>query len=367
MRVREASIDEFVDYPYILYRGCKNWVGDLKVNTKKLLSTSHPFWERAERRLFVCEKNGRVCGRIAGIINHLHNEFWKEKVCFWGFFDCENELEVSRMLFRAVEDYAKEKGMEILRGPANPSSNYTWGLLVENFDEPNCLMMPYNFEYYQDLVLKNGYVKEKDLYAYKWSIEKEVSLNPKLIERIKRLNPDISIEHADLSNLRKVFEDVKNVYNKAWEKNWGFVPMTDGEIEEMAKELKFLLKDDYLTFARNAKGEAVAFSLILPDFNIVLSEIGGSINLFNIWKVLWRYLFRIDRGRVLTLGVNYEYRGRGIEALLIGKAIEVAKKYSWRTGELSWTLEDNVKINKTIERFGGVLYKRYRIFRKEIN
>lgn len=366
MRVRQATIEEFVDYPYILYKDCKNWVGDLKVNVKRLISLSHPFWINAERELFVCEKDGRICGRIAAIINYSYNKFWNEKVCFWGFFDCDNDFEVAKALFSQVEEFAKEKDMNILRGPANPSSNYTWGLLVENFDEPNCVMMPYNFEYYQELVVRNGYVKEKDLYAYKWNIEKESSFQTELLERIRKANSDIRIEHANLNNFRKVFDDVKNVYNKAWEKNWGFVPMSDAEIEEMGNELKPVLKEDYLIFARDKSGEVVGFSLILPDLNIVLSSLNGRITPINIFGALYRYFFKIDRGRVLTLGVNLEYRGRGIEVLIIMKAIDIAKKYGWKTGELSWTLEDNIKINKTIEKFGGVLYKRYRVFRKDI-
>ncbi len=366
MRVREAEIKEFIEFPYNLYKRTTQWVGDLKTNVISLLSLSHPFWKKAERKLFVVEDLGRIKGRIAAIINHAYNEFWNERCCFFGFFDVENDLRLASLLFSEVERYAACKGMRILRGPANPSSNYTWGLLIENFELPNRIMMPYNFPYYEGLILKNGYVKEKDLYAFEWKASSMSVFSSDFIEKIRRRNSDVVIENADLSHLERVFDDVKSVYNKAWENNWGFVPMSDDEIRVMAQELKTILKNDYLIFARNKKGEAVAFSLLLPDFNYALSVVRGRITPLNFLPFLWRYLFGIKGGRMLTLGVNREYRGRGIEILIIMKAIEIVRKLGWEWAELSWTLEDNIKINKTIERFGGRLYKKYRIFRKDI-
>ncbi|MCX7905346.1 MAG: GNAT family N-acetyltransferase [Elusimicrobiales bacterium] len=366
MRVRESSIDEFIEYSYNLYSKCKNWVGDLKKNLKRLLSDQHPFWSFSEKKLFVVEENGLIKGRIAAIINQRHNSFWNERCCFFGFFDCENDNKVAELLFGQVESFSKEKGMSIIRGPANPSSNYSWGLLVDNFDAPNCIMMPYNYSYYENLIIQNGYKKEKDLYAYEWDIASYSSYHMSLFEKISKNNKDIVIESADLSDFEKVFNDVKKVYNRAWEKNWGFIPMTDEEIREMANTLKSVIKSDYLIFARNGNDEAVGFSLILPDLNIPLSVVKGKINIFNFIPFLYKYLFKINKGRVLTLGVIDNYRGKGIEVLIIKKAIEIAKKYGWQKGELSWTLEDNVKINKTIEKFGGRLYKKYRIFRKDL-
>lgn len=365
--IRKANIDEFVNFPYDLYYSCKNWVGGLKRDVKRLLSSSHPFWKRAEGVFFVAEKDGKIKGRIAGILNYAHNEFWNENVCFFGFFDCVDDELIARKLFESVEDFAKKKGCSIVRGPANPSSNYTWGLLVENFNDPNCIMMPYNYPYYEKLLIACGYKKEKDLYAFEWNLSSKINISENLINDIKEKNKDITIENADLGDFGKIFQDVKNVYNKAWEKNWGFIPMSDEEIKEMAKELKPLLKSDYLIFARNENGKAIAFSLMLPDFNIPLACLNHGITFFGILKAIYKYFFGIDRGRVLTLGVNEEYRGRGIEVLIILKAIEIAKKYKWKRGELSWTLEDNIKINKTIEKFGASIYKRYRIFSKFVS
>lgn len=366
MILRETDdLKSFVDFPFKLHENNKYFVGDLKVNIKDLLSLSHPFWDKAERKLFCVEENGKRLGQIAAIINHAYNEFHSEKICFFGFFDCINDVHASKMLFDAVEKYAREKNMTEIYGPANPSSNYTWGLLVENFNEPNVVMMPYNPEYYINLIESAGYTKKKDLYAFKWTYNEKIERFRKLVGRVSKSLIDFKIEFADLKNIEKVFEDVKYVYNRAWEKNWGFVPMSEREIEQMAKELKPILKKEYLMFGR-VGDRAVSFCLILPNFNIALKVLKGRITPFNIFPFLYKYLFKLNFGRMLTLGVIDEYRGRGIEALMILKAIEVAERLGWKWGELSWTLEDNTKINKTIEKIGGVIYKKYRIYSKPL-
>lgn len=367
MYVREPKDPlEFVKFPYNFIKKDPNWVGDLIKSSLSLISDSHPFWDNAEKKLFVAEEKGKILGRICGIINRSYNEFHKEKAAFFGFFDCENDINAAKLLFEAVENWARSKNCDLIRGPANPSSNYTWGMLVENFKEPNVVMMPYNPEYYASLVESSGYKKEKDLYAFKWVYDENIAGNfLSVVERIKKENSEISIEFADVKNINTVFEDFKAVYNKAWENNWGFVPMSEREIENMALELKPLIKKEYIFFAKHGD-LPVAFCLLLPDFNIALKALNGSFSAFNIIPFIYNYLFKIKSGRMLALGVNKEYRGRGIEVLMILKAIEIAKDLGWNWGELSWTLEDNIKINRTIEKFGGKIYKKYRIYRKDL-
>ncbi|MBP7795789.1 MAG: hypothetical protein KA059_03310 [Elusimicrobiales bacterium] len=367
MYIKETSdIKEFVDFQYRLLKKNPNFIGDLKSAAEFLLSDAHPFWETAEKKLFLAISNDQIVGRIAGILNHKYNEFQRENTAFFGFFDCINDTEVASLLFAAAEKWAVEKKCNKIVGPANPSSNYSFGLLVENFDEPNVIMMPYNPPYYIELIEGNGYVKEKDLYAFKWVYDKELfrRLAP-VVERINKSNKSIRIETVDIKNLSKAFEDVKAVYNKAWENNWGFVPMTDGEIEQMAREIKPILKKEYVFFARDGE-KPVAFCLMLGDMNIALKKLTGRITPFNVLPFLYNYFFKIKSGRLLALGVNKEYRGRGIEVMMILEAIKNAKKLGWDWGELSWTLEDNFKINKTIEKFGGKVYKKYRLYSKVI-
>jgi len=367
MEIKEIkNIEKFVDFGYLISKRNPNWIMDFRKNQINILSESHPFWKKAEKKLFAVYENGKIIGKIAAMINHYYNEFHGEKSAFFGFFDCEDNKEAAKILFESSANWARERGCFLMRGPANPSSNYTWGLLIENFDEPNVIMMPYNPPYYISLIEDCGYYKEKDLYAFKWIYNKEIldKFNP-TIDRIKKENSDIAIDFADIDNLKNVFEDFKSVYNRAWEKNWGFVPMTDEEIENMAGELKAIIKREYIFFAKK-NNIPVAFCLMLPDFNIALKALKESFIPLNFLKFFYNYLFKIKSGRMLALGVNLEYRGRGIEVLMILKAIEISKKLNWEWGDLSWTLEDNIKINKTIEKFGGRIYKKYRIYRKEL-
>ena len=366
MKIREPVDEkEFIELSYILSKNNPYWVCDLRKNFLKLVSNTHPFWLEAERKLFVCEDNGKIVGRICGINNKRYNQFHNEKGAFFGFFDCINDLNVAQALFYSVEKWAKERGCDFIRGPANPSSNYTWGLLVENFNETNVIMMPYNPPYYIDLIENSGYRKEKDLFAFRWIYNDEIISKMKKIEqKIIEENKNLYFEFINTKKIDLAFNYVKDVYNSAWEKNWGFVPMSEKEIENMASEIKPILKKEYVFFVKD-KDKPVAFCFILPDFNKALKKVNGSLNIFNLIPFVYT-LFKIKSGRMLALGVIEEYRGKGIEVMIILKAIEIAKKLGWEWGELSWTLEDNLKINKTIEKFGGKIYKKYRIYRKEL-
>ncbi len=290
-KIRESELDEFIDFSHKISLKYNNWVCNLKNNERKLLSLNHPFWKKAERKLFVVEKNGNIIGKIAGIINYAYDEFHNEKTAFFGFFDCIDDEKAAGMLLKNVEDFAKEKGYNRIIGPANPSSNYTWGVLIENFDESNVIMMPYNPPYYADLLESNGYVKEKDLYAFKWIyIEEIMKRFEGVLNKIYEENKEIRIEFANLDDINSVFNDFKNVYNKAWEKNWGFVPMSDEEIEETFNELKKIIKKEYVLFAKDGE-KAVAFCLMLPDFNIALKAFNKKTFPLN-WLVFFStYLF----------------------------------------------------------------------------
>ncbi|GAB4030031.1 MAG: GNAT family N-acetyltransferase [Elusimicrobiota bacterium] len=366
-KIKETQdIKGFAAFPYNLYLKNPFWVGELKNDVVKLLSPSHPFWFHAEKKLFMAfDGEGQAIGRIAAIVNHSHNSFHNEKCGFFGFFDCIDNTEVSGALLCAAENWLKSRGMDMLRGPANPSSNETWGMLVEGFDSPNMVMMPYNFSYYKDLVEKAGYCKEKDLLAFKFLTSKGFPQRfRKITDRVVR-DGSVKINLVDIDKIDSELEKLKDIYNKAWEKNWGFVPMTQAEIEHMASDLKPFLKSDYLFFA-SVKGDPAAFCLLLPDFNIPLKSAHGKLTPFNIPIFLWRMFFSLKSGRLLALGVKSEYRNRGLELLMIKQAIESASRMGWEWGELSWTLEDNEKINSVISNIGGVVYKKYRIYSKKL-
>jgi GNAT superfamily N-acetyltransferase len=361
----EKDLGAFIDLPYALFKGHPHWVGDLKKDVRHLLETGHPFWRHADRRLFMAFRDGRPVGRIAAISNHAHNNFHSDKAGFFGFFDCADDKEAAAGLFAAACAWLKTKGMDCAIGPVNPSTNETCGMLLEGFDGPPMVMMPYNPPYYLELAAGAGFTKAKDLYAYRYPTAAGF---PERFEKIvSRMNRDgkVTVHLAQVKALDAAIAEVKDIYNSAWEKNWGFVPMTAEEMDDLAIALKPLLKPDYLYFARY-EGKPAGFALMLPDFNIALKAAGGALTPFNILPFLHKVTFRLNRGRLLTLGIKKEFRGKGLELLLIKQAILSAKKMGWEYGEMSWTLEDNTLINKTIETLGGEVYRKYRLFEKKL-
>ena len=364
-----AELTAFIDFPYRLFADHPFWVGELKSDTKKLLSSGHPFWRHAEAKLFMAfEETGagpRSLGRIAAIINSRHNAFHNEKCGFFGFFDCEDNEQAAGALFEAACRWLKEKGMDLARGPVNPSTNETCGMLVEGFDSPPMIMMPYNPPYYAKLSEAAGFMKAKDLYAWRCPATADF---PERLEKIAARATrglDVSIEPVDIKNIDASMGELKEIYNSAWEKNWGFVPMTDEELNDMAAALKPVLRPGCLSFAR-VGGKAAGFSLLLPNLNTALRRARGSLNALNILPFLWSMKFSVTSGRLIALGVTGEFRNRGLEILLTRYSAAAAKKMGWEFGELSWTLEDNDSINTVIAAAGGVIYKKYRIYEKPL-
>jgi GNAT superfamily N-acetyltransferase len=368
LEIRElpaAKLAEFVDYPYGLFRGHPHWCGELKKDTLHLLDNAHPFWLHSEKALYMAYRDGRPAGRLAAIVNRAHNSFHCENLGFFGFFDCADDPAAAAGLFDAAEKYLRAKGMDAIRGPVNPSTNETCGLLAEGFDGPPMVMMPYNPPYYERLIADSGFAKAKDLLAWRLDMSKPFSERfDKIARRVAR-SGGVKIEFVRPGGLDRAIADIKEIYNAAWDKNWGFVPMTDAEFTAMAAAMKPVLKPDYLFFA-TVDGKPAAFTLLLPDLNVPLKAAHGSLNPLTILPFLWKMFFGMKAGRLLTLGVKKEFRNRGLEVLLIKEAFEAGRRMNWEYGEMSWTLEDNDQINGVIEALGGTVYRKYRLFDKTL-
>jgi len=266
--LKDDRIEDFINFPYALFEGDRYWVGDLKSNVRYLLSPRHPFWLHGERALFVAYREGRAVGRVAAVINRAYNTFHEDNTGFFGFFDCENDPEAAEALLGSAENYLEKKGLDHVIGPVNPSTNETCGLLIDGFDGLPMIMMPYNPEYYIKLVEGAGYAKAKDLFAYRIDVSKGFSPRyEKIIKRLERGN--IRIREADVKQLDKEIASVKKIYNGAWEKNWGFVPMTDREFFEEAASLKWVVKPEYSYYFR-------------PKFNGVSGRPFGSPSSLNL-------------------------------------------------------------------------------------
>jgi len=355
---------EFIDFPYLLYKKDKFWVPPLRFEEKKLFDAKNPFYKNAQIKLFLYKKDGQIQGRIAAIVNRWHNDYHKDKVGFFGFFECINDYDVASKLFDSASEFLKENGLKSIRGPANPSFNHTCGLLYRGFFQEPVYMMPYNPKYYIDLVERYGFKKAKDLFAFYLSVANKPQ--HKYIELAEKIAKKYNVVLRSLS--KKYFErDLEilwDIYCKAWADNWGFVPPTKEEFFYLSKDMKNLVSSELVIIAEK-DGIPCAYSAIIPDFNYLLKKAKGSITPINLVSII-STIPKIDNYRLITLGIIPEFRKLGIDLLLYLKSFEVVEKRNGKGGELSWTLEDNDKINKAIISMNAEHYKTYRIYEKNI-
>jgi hypothetical protein len=362
---KESEIADFINLPWKIYADKPNWVPPLKKAVRRLLDPNrHPFWKFSERVLFLAKRGSRTVGRIAGILDNNFNSFHNEDMGAWGFFECENDLSTARALFEAVEQWTRSKGLSFMRGPFNPSTNYDVGLLVEGFQYPPSIMMPYNPPYYLQLVESYGFLKEKDLLAVILERNsKKTDRIDRLVRRISR-NKNVTIRQADKKNFDSEMALIREIYNAAWSRNWGFVPMTDEEMVEIGKEMIRIADTDIILFVYY-EGEPVGVIVALPDIGPLLKRLNGKIGLLGILKFLL-YKHEIRGARALAMGFKKSHQGLGLPLLAFNHLIKVWENKVFDYVEIGWNLEDNYDIIKIELEFGARIYKRYRIFRKDL-
>ncbi len=365
----EVLKNKFMKFPWSLYKGNPNWVPPLLLDVKNNLDTKkNPFYRHSKIKMWLAKKDGVIAGRIAAIINDNHNIEHNDKVGFFGFFECRNDVDIAKALFDTASEYLKECGMNTIRGPVNPSTNDECGLLIQGYDSPSVLLMTYNHPYYINLIEECGFTKAKDLYAYEVDID-TITKNGSYarLERITELimkKENIKIRQIKLNDLANEILKVREVYNAAWEKNWGFVPMTDAEFHHNAENLKLIVREDLVFFAE-CDGKPVGFSLSLPDFNQVFIKMNGRLFPFGIFTFL-KNKKKIDTIRVIMMGVVPEFQRKGIDGVFVYHTIKNGVANGLTKAEISWVLEDNVAMVQTAEKLGANLYKKYRIFDKKL-
>lgn len=361
----KADEKKFIDFLYDHYRDDRNFAPPLRMDRRKLIDRAkNPFYRHAEMEMFIAEREGVMVGRIAGIVNYHHNKEHSDKVGFFGFFECRKDQEAANALLDAARDFVRFKGMDQLRGPANPSVNDEYGLLIEGFDSPAVVLMTYNPPYYMDLFEAYGLRKIKDLYAWLLSQETVYTDKMKRANEIVRQRSGVSIRTIDMKDFAAEVKRIKEVYNLAWEKNWGEVPMTDAEFDALAADLKQVVEPELVLIAE-VKGKIIGFGLSLPDINQALKYNRNGGLLGGLWHLATKKK-RIDLVRIIVLGVIEEYRNTGAAGLLFYETARRAKALGYKYGEASWVLEDNVMMNRASEAMQGKLYKKYRIYQMPV-
>jgi GNAT superfamily N-acetyltransferase len=355
----------FILFPWKVYKDEPNWVPPLVIDFKeKINKKKNPFFEHAEMELFLAHRGNEITGRIAAIVDENHNKFHEEKVVFFGLYESFNDSDTAMALLDTVAAWGKERGMEELRGPMNLSMNDECAFLLEGFDSPPVVMMPYNPKYYLDLMEKCGLIKAKDLYAFYMTRDHEMMSNVnRIVEKVRKESP-VTLRTVNLKNIEQEAGLIKYVYNNAWEKNWGFVPWTEKEMDYMAKKLKTVADPNLIILAEH-EGRPIGFTFGFPNYNEVIKKMGGRLTPWGLLKFLY-YRKKIKGFRAIVFGILKKYRLTGVSYLLYSELNKnaISKGYDWC--ETSWQLEDNKAINRFVASLGGKVYKKYRIFERKI-
>ncbi len=358
-----ARLNDFIDLPNRLYRDYPNYVTPLKSERLEFFDRDkNPFYRAAKTKLFLAERDGEIVGRIATCINFAHNEYHEEQTGFFGFLDCIDDIEVASSLLKTAMIQLKREGMERMRGPANFSTNHECGFLVEGFDSPPVVMMTYNPPYLPRLAEKFGLKKVMDLLAYKLTQDDPIPERvQKIVEKLRK-RAKITVRNLNMRDFDNEVQRIREIYNEAWEHNWGFVPMSEDEFNHMAKGLKQIVEPE-LIFIAEHEGRPVGFLMAVPDVNQALIHLKGKLMPVGLFKLLWhtKVSNKIDGIRVITMGVVPKFRKRGLDSILYVDIYNRGIERGYRWAELSWILETNELMRSAIEQMGADLYKRYRI------
>ena len=360
----------FQQLAYSIYDGDLNWVPPIIAQERQLLGWAHhPFFDHADIVTLLAERNGCVLGRLAVLVNHVHNRKYDELRGFFGFFECLNDPSVASALFDAGNIWLRQRGMTAVRGPVNPSLNYTCGLLVDGFDRPACFMMTYNPPYYPALLESCGFVKSQDLYAY----EMDTSLLATLTERYKPAvlaaleRFKLVIRPFDTRSGAKYQQDIEtylDIYNRSLEGNWGFTPLQPREARHIAGELRQVIVPDLAVFAE-INGQPIGAVLALLDYNQILRKLNGRLFPFGFVRLLLGRR-HITTARAMAMTMMPGYQSSGLSVVLLDHLVVAAAKRGLERYEFSWVLESNARSRGTLERIGTKMTRTYRIYDKAL-
>jgi GNAT superfamily N-acetyltransferase len=364
----KADLRRFIKLPFALYRNEPNWIAPLILDVKHRLDPKHnPFFEHAEAQYFIAWRDGEAVGRISAHVDHNFNQVQDNRWGQFGFFECERDAGTAHALFEAAEEWLAERGRDRMVGPFDFTTNDECGLLIEGHELKPIILAPWHHRYYAEQIESYGMTKAMDLLMWSAWVQNRAEVHPGIWEAAAKAESEHGIKvrpfrKRDLENEVKRFLEV---YNAAWERNWGSVPLTEAEVRFYAKSLKPVLDENWAYIAEKADGEVVGAALTLPDYNQVLDHLNGRLLPFGWAKALW-YRRKINSVRVFALGVKPEYQHTGVAAKLYEVHYAAAERTPQKGGEMGWILETNTAMNRAMEGMGGKIVRRYRIYDKPI-
>jgi hypothetical protein len=373
VEIRETPIggklNDFLNVVDYIYRGDPNYVRPLDMEMKDRLSPKNPFFEHADGVTFTAYRNDFCVGRITAQIDREHLARYNDDVGTFGFIDTIDDAEVAKSLLDAASSWLRARGMKAIRGPLSLSLNAEMGCLVDGFDTPPMIMMPHHRHYQGGLIERAGFSKLKDAYAWSYKVGDVSTRVRKAHDDIDAM-PEVRSRHVDMKNLDADVRLIMDVYNDAWSETWGFVKATERELSKLAADLKLIAFPE-LSYITEIDGEPAAVALALPNLNEIIRDMKGKLGPLGLPKLVWRLkVMGPHTARLMILGIRKKFRSNrkyaALSAYLYTKLNAVGKRLGIRSGELSWTLEDNGPVNTGIKMMGGKIYKTYRIYEKAL-
>jgi len=359
---------EFLELPRRLYGDDPNWVAPIELELRQRLWGANPFLDRARMQAWIARSGTRVVGRITAQFDPLHQEVHHDATGAFGFLETENDPGIVAALCATAGDWLREQGAGSMRGPLNLSVNEECGLLVDGFDTPPSVMMGHARPYYDALLAQNGFLKGRDLLAYRVAPDFEA---PAVMRRLSQsLAGTVTVRCIDKRRAAEELESIREVFNDAWSENYGFVPFTREEFAEVGKLVTLLVPPSYVQIAE-VDGKTAAFIVAMPNINEVSAPLKGRLLPFGWLRLLWGLKVRHPRSaRVPLMGVRKQFQhsryGPGLAFMVIDAVRKGLCERGVREVELSWILEDNSGMRSIIESIGGEPYKRYRLYEKAI-
>jgi GNAT superfamily N-acetyltransferase len=364
------DLNTFIKLPWRLYRNERNWVAPLLMDVKKRLDQKkNPFFKHTEAKYFLAYRGSEPVGRISAHIDRNLNEFQDNQWGLFGWFECEDDPEAARALLATAELWLRERGRDRMVGPMDFTTNDECGLLIEGHERPPIILCPWHHPYYQRLFEQDiGMAKSMDLYMWSLHVTGRENVHPAIWEMADKLESEHGIVCRNFrkKDLQEEVSRFLEVYNAAWERNWGFVPLTEEEVRHYAKDLGPVLDENWAMVAeKKDTGEVVGAALTLPDFNQVLAKMNGRLLPFG-WITALRERKKIDSVRVFALGVKPSYQHTGVAARFYQMHFDAAESTPQKGGEMGWILEINKPMNRAMEGMGGKIVRRYRVYEREL-
>jgi hypothetical protein len=364
------DVGAFIDLPFRLHAGTP-WVPPLKIERRIFLSRRPrvgTYASRVDFELFVAERDGRVVGRISAHVDHAYNRHHEERRGWFGFFECEDDAEAARALLEVAEGWLRARGMARMTGPADFTMNDESGIVIEGHDLPPMIRQPWHPPYYQRLLEEGaGMDKEVDLFMWELDISDRDQMLPILPELAAdaREKHGVTIRRMSRRRFRRDLDIFGEIYNRAWRRNFGFVPYGEADLDQYALEMQLAFDRDWMMVAE-VGDEPIAIALTFPDLNQVLRRMKGRVLPFGWWHYLRRH-DTVDKVRVGFLGVKPKFQHTGAAALLYVEHFDTSERHPRiKGGEMGWILETNRAMNRGMEAMNGRIIKKYRVYGRDL-